>query len=190
MVGSPHKTPTRNGPTTVSSSLLCYTCSTTLRSRRADRCGKREPFLYSKRSSYQDKLGTTQEKAQEKGIVSSQDYLERAVAALRSTFAIAPYENWAHTGGSQGDVQGALSSAMHWGEGSAAASVLFTREQLGDLFVFAGRNPHGVCVNGCSMTNLTVQTGADGKKRLLLCTIPSLLYRLSRIGQKRAEKHT
>ena len=38
------------------------------------------------------------------------ELLERAVGALRSSFAIAPYENWAHTGGSQGDVQGALSS--------------------------------------------------------------------------------
>lgn len=65
------------------------------------------------------------------------EYLERAVAALRSTFAIAPYENWAHTGGSQGDVHGALSSAAHWGECSAAASVLFTRQQLGDLYIYA-----------------------------------------------------
>lgn len=88
------------------------------------------------------------------------EYIERAVAALRSTFAIAPYENYAHTGGSQGDVQGALSSAVHWGEGSAAASVLFTRKQLGDLYVFAGENAHGVCVNGCSMTDLAVKDGS------------------------------
>ena len=88
------------------------------------------------------------------------EYIERAVAALRSSFAIAPYENWAHTGGSQGDQQGALSSAVHWGEGSAATSVLFTREQLGDLFVFVGTNAHGVCVNGCTMTDLVVKGGS------------------------------
>ena len=93
------------------------------------------------------------------------EYLERAVAALRSTFAIAPYENWAHTGGSQGDSQGALSSAVHWGECSAATSVLFTRDQLGDLFLFVGSGPagaagpHGACVNGCTMSNLVVVAG-------------------------------
>jgi hypothetical protein len=86
------------------------------------------------------------------------EYLERAVAALRSTFAVAPYENWAHTGGSQGDVQGAESSAAHWGECSASASVGFTRSQLGDLFVYVGDtpHPHGVCVNGCTLTGLRV----------------------------------
>ena len=90
------------------------------------------------------------------------EYLERAVAALRSSFAIAPYENWAHTGGGHnGDIPGALSSAVHWGEGSAAASVLFTREQLGDLYVYSGKNAHGVCVNGCTMTNLTVKDGSS-----------------------------
>ena len=83
-------------------------------------------------------------------------YLERAVAALRSTFAIAPFENWAHTGGSQGDVQGALSSAAHWGECSASTSVGFTRAQLGDLFIHIGEAPHGVCVNGCTLTGLRV----------------------------------
>ena len=115
------------------------------------------------------------------------ELLERAVAALRSSFAIAPYENWAHTGGSQGDVQGALSSmptcsknlhrqwkrssltcllgvagSVHWGECSAATSVLFTREQLGDIYVYVGGDggaPHGVCVNGCTLSALAVESG-------------------------------
>jgi len=33
------------------------------------------------------------------------DYLERGVVAMRASFAVSPYENWAHTGGSEGDVE-------------------------------------------------------------------------------------
>ena len=39
------------------------------------------------------------------------EYLERAVAAARSTFAVAPWENWAHTGFK--DQHGAL-TGFHW----------------------------------------------------------------------------
>ena len=44
----------------------------------------------------------------------SLEYLERCVAALRASFAVAPFENWAHTGGIEGDEPGSLSS-FHWG---------------------------------------------------------------------------
>jgi rhamnogalacturonyl hydrolase YesR len=44
------------------------------------------------------------------------EYLERAIAAARSTFAVAPWENWAHTG--YRDEPGAL-TGFHWGTGSA-----------------------------------------------------------------------
>ena len=48
---------------------------------------------------------------------------------------------------------------MPYGE-AAPPEASFTREQLGDLYVYSGKNAHGVCVNGCTMTNLTVQTGS------------------------------
>ena len=48
------------------------------------------------------------------------EYLERAIAAARSTFAVAPWENWAHTG--YPDQPGAL-TGFHWGTGSAMTSV-------------------------------------------------------------------
>ena len=90
------------------------------------------------------------------------EYLERGVAALRSTFPIAPYENWAHTGGgAQGDIPGAISSAVHWGECSAVASVEFTRALIQDLYVWVGKqgaDAHGVCVNGCSLDALNVSS--------------------------------
>lgn len=56
------------------------------------------------------------------------EYLERGVAALRSGFAVAPFENYAHAGGGDGDPSvflccgdkpGELSSP-HWGLLSAA----------------------------------------------------------------------
>jgi hypothetical protein len=107
--------------------------------------------------------------------VRKPEYLERAVAALRSTFAIAPYENWAHTGGSQGDACGALSSAAHWGTCSAAASVEFTRSQLHDLFFYVGTDtvpPHGVCVNGCTLDGFVVSTVAGDRTVTLNVSSP------------------
>lgn len=40
--------------------------------------------------------------------------------------------------------------------------MLFTRQQLGDLYVYvggAGEGPHGVCVNGCTLSELSVKPG-------------------------------
>jgi hypothetical protein len=69
-------------------------------------------------------------------------YFERAVEALRSTFALfhrdTPicYENWAH-GGSDGP--GAI-TGIHWGTGSAATSFELLRERMGDAYIFVGAN--------------------------------------------------
>lgn len=60
------------------------------------------------------------------------EYLERAVAAARSTFAVAPWENWAHTG--YVDEPGAM-TGFHWSTGSAMTSVEILYPQLGDAFV-------------------------------------------------------
>lgn len=62
----------------------------------------------------------------------SSEYLERAVAAARSTFAVAPWENWAHTG--HIDQPGAL-TGFHWGTGSAMTSVEMMTPELGDAFI-------------------------------------------------------
>lgn len=106
-------------------------------------------------------------------------YLERGVAALRSSFAVAPYENYAHTGGGQGDPRvflccgdrpGELSSP-HWGLMSAAASVELVRA-LGwrDAFVHVERG-HAVGINGCTVSLQHV----DAARRQLELRIQSVL---------------
>ena len=60
------------------------------------------------------------------------DYLERAVAAARSGFAVAPWENWAHKGFD--DEPGSL-TGIHWGTGSQMATVEMMSGLLGDAFV-------------------------------------------------------
>ena len=57
------------------------------------------------------------------------DYLERAVAAARSGFAVAPWENWAHNGMQRR--HGSL-TGFHWGTGSQMASVEMMAATLGD----------------------------------------------------------
>lgn len=59
------------------------------------------------------------------------DYLERSVAAARAGFAVAPWENWAHTG--YVNEPGAL-TGFHWGTGSQMASVEMMAGSLGDAF--------------------------------------------------------
>lgn len=81
-----------------------------------------------------------------------QEYLERAVAAARSTFAVAPWENWAHTG--YLDEQGAL-TGFHWGPGSALTSVEMMSPALGDAFINL-KEKQGVGFNACSLRNVTV----------------------------------
>jgi len=86
----------------------------------------------------------------------SLEYLERAVAAVRSGFAVAPWENWAHNG--YNNQHGAL-TGFHWGTGSEMASVEMMSGFLGDAFVNVQLR-HGVGMDGCTMENVTV----EGKK--------------------------
>ena len=74
------------------------------------------------------------------------EYLERGIAALRSSFAVAPYENWSHVGFFDGP--GAL-SGFHWGQGSAMASVEFVWDRYGDLCVDL-KDKWAYGINGCT----------------------------------------
>jgi rhamnogalacturonyl hydrolase YesR len=80
------------------------------------------------------------------------DYLERAVAAARSGFAVAPWENWAHTG--YIDEEGSL-TGFHWGTGSEMASVEMMSGFLGDVFVNVERR-QGVGFNACTVDDLQI----------------------------------
>lgn len=80
------------------------------------------------------------------------DFLERAVAAARSGFAVAPWENWAHTG--HIDEEGSL-TGFHWGTGSEMASVEMMSGLLGDAFVDAERH-QGVGFNACTLDDLSI----------------------------------
>jgi hypothetical protein len=60
------------------------------------------------------------------------EYLERSVAAIHAALAVAPWENWAHTG--YVDEPGALSS-FDWGTGSAVASLEIMQPFLGDAYI-------------------------------------------------------
>jgi len=81
------------------------------------------------------------------------EYLERAVAASRSTFAVAPWENWAHRGFD--NVHGAM-TGIHWGTGSAMTSVEMMTPMLGDVFIDVERR-HGVGFNATSLRNLFIE---------------------------------
>ena len=84
------------------------------------------------------------------------DYLERAVAAARSGFAVAPWENWAHKGFD--DEPGSL-TGIHWGTGSQMATVEMMSGLLGDAFVDVART-QAVGFNASNVRNLRV-SGAD-----------------------------
>jgi hypothetical protein len=81
------------------------------------------------------------------------EYLERSVAAARSTFAVAPWENWAHTG--YLDEPGAL-TGFHWGTGSAMASVEIMSPILGDAYIDL-TTESGVGFDECSIRNVRVE---------------------------------
>jgi hypothetical protein len=80
------------------------------------------------------------------------DYLERSVAAARAGFAVAPWENWAHTG--YVNEPGAL-TGFHWGTGSQMASVEMMSGSLGDAFVNVARG-QGAGFNACTLDNLHI----------------------------------
>lgn len=81
-----------------------------------------------------------------------QEYLERAIAAARSTFAVAPWENWAHTG--YLDEPGAL-TGFHWGTGSAMTSVEILQPVLGDALIDIA-SAKGAGFDECTLTDITV----------------------------------
>ncbi|MFB3902612.1 MAG: hypothetical protein ACE15E_04110 [Acidobacteriota bacterium] len=81
------------------------------------------------------------------------EYLERGIGALRAGFAVAPYENWAHTGFH--DDPGAL-SGFHWGQGTAMAAVEQVWDRFGDVFADA-RAGWGYGVNGCTVRDFAVK---------------------------------
>ncbi len=80
------------------------------------------------------------------------EYLERAVAAARSTFSVAPWENWAHSG--YDNENGSL-TGFHWGTGSAMTSVEIMAPMLGDAFINVEKR-HGVGFNASSLRNVKV----------------------------------
>lgn len=80
------------------------------------------------------------------------EYLERAIAAARSTFSVAPWENWAHTG--YRNRPGAM-TGFHWGTGSAMTTVEIMSPILGDAFVNISQK-YGAGFNAASLTNLRI----------------------------------
>ena len=84
------------------------------------------------------------------------EYLERAVAAARSTFAVAPWENWAHTGyiNEPGSLTG-----FHWGTGSAMTSVEILQPIVGDALIDLNA-AKGVGFDECTLSDVTVQGAA------------------------------
>jgi hypothetical protein len=80
------------------------------------------------------------------------EYLERAVAAARSTFAVAPSENWAHSG--YPDEPGGISS-YHWGTGSAMTSVEILWPRFGDALIDVHAK-RGAGFDQCSITDVEI----------------------------------
>ena len=80
------------------------------------------------------------------------EYLERAIAAARSTFAVAPWENWAHTG--YVDEPGAM-TGFHWGTGSAMTSVELLQPILGDALIDLAAG-QGAGFDECTVTGIEV----------------------------------
>jgi hypothetical protein len=88
------------------------------------------------------------------------EYLERGIAALRSGFPVAPYENWSHTGFH--DNPGVL-SGFHWGQGSALASVELVWDRFGDVLADTKRGwAYGV--NGCTVRDFAVSKNSVSLK--------------------------
>jgi hypothetical protein len=81
------------------------------------------------------------------------EYLERAIAAARATFAVAPWENWAHTG--YMDEPGAL-TGFHWGTGSAMTTIEMLYPHIGDALIDLRAN-RGVGFNDCTITDVEIQ---------------------------------
>jgi hypothetical protein len=122
------------------------------------------------------------------------EYLERAVAAARSTLAVAPWENWAHTG--YIDEPGSL-TGFHWGTGSAMTSVEIMSPVLGDALIDL-KTGVGVGFDDCSVENLRVEPGriafdikSPAKRRAFIVLFhgvdPSQRYQIVRNGRSAHE---
>jgi hypothetical protein len=81
------------------------------------------------------------------------EYLERAIAAARSTLAVAPWENWAHVG--LPDQPGAL-TGFHWGTGSAMTSIEMLSPKLGDALIDVSAQ-RGAGFDHCTITDVIVE---------------------------------
>ncbi len=84
------------------------------------------------------------------------DDVERAVAAARASFAVAPWENWAHTG--YRDEPGAM-TGFHWGTGSTMTSVELLSPELGDAMIDLNAK-RGVGFDECTIDAVDVQDDA------------------------------
>ncbi|MHB8061086.1 MAG: hypothetical protein ACYDG2_00420 [Ruminiclostridium sp.] len=83
------------------------------------------------------------------------EYFERAVAALRASLAVSPYENWSHHG--YNDEPGVFST-FNWGLGSGMATIEMVWEKYGDVHIsVAGKWAYGI--NGCTVSSLDISTG-------------------------------
>ncbi|MBS1841572.1 MAG: hypothetical protein JSS69_01100 [Acidobacteria bacterium] len=107
------------------------------------------------------------------------EYLERAVGAARATFAVAPWENWAHTGfkNEPGSMTG-----FHWGTGSAMTSVEIMSGTLGDAFVDL-RRKHAVGFNGSTLTNLRVSGNTISFEAEAVPKLQELVVRFAGVNQ-------
>ncbi len=84
------------------------------------------------------------------------EYLERGIAAARSTLAVAPWENWAHMG--YPDQPGAL-TGFHWGTGSAMTSVEILAPRIGDALIDLHAK-QGAGFDECTISDVDVQGNA------------------------------
>jgi hypothetical protein len=100
------------------------------------------------------------------------EYLERAIAAARSTFAVAPWENWAHTG--HVDEPGAM-TGFHWSTGSAMTSVEIMYPALGDGFVDLRHNVaagfNATMIRDLAVNGTSISFRVDRLEQLRVATI-------------------
>jgi len=103
---------------------------------------------------------------------SKRAYFERAIAAMRATFALfhrdSPmcYAQWAPNGG---DRPGPITS-LNEGTGSAATTFELLRERTGDAYVFAGEKPSAGGANALWIENLRVKN--DSIRFNILSSVP------------------
>ena len=103
-----------------------------------------------------------------------------ALRAARATFAVAPWENWAHTGFQ--NEPGAM-TGFHWGTGSAMTSVEIMSDRLGEAFVDVQRK-HAVGFDGCTVKRLKISGNTIFLDIEALPRLHELNIRFAGINQK------